>query len=129
MTFLFSPDNGKKRVRTGDGTMVHSLRKGREFQSVYDANVSRANRYLVMYIAKNGTEQNRIGIVTSKKIGNSVVRHRVRRLIRESLRQNGARFNTGLDVIVIARRTCVGRTQAEITEAVLHVAGLHGITR
>ena len=109
--------------------MVGSLRKGREFQSVYDANRSRANRFLVMYVAKNGTEKNRIGIVTSKKIGNSVVRHRVRRLIRESLRQNGARFNNGLDLIVIARRTCVGRTQAEITKAVLHVAELHGITR
>ena len=109
--------------------MVGSLRKGREFQSVYDTNRSRANRYLVMYVAENGTEKNRIGIVASKKIGNSVVRHRVRRLIRESLRLNGARFNIGLDLIVIARRTCVGKTQAEITEAVLHVAGLHGITR
>ena len=109
--------------------MVGSLRKGREFPSVYDANHSRANRYLVMYVAKNGMEENRIGIVTSKKIGNSVVRHRVRRLIRESLRQNGERLNNGLDVIVIARRTCVGMTQAEITKAVLHVAELHGITR
>ena len=109
--------------------MTGSLRKGREFQSVYDANHSRANRYLVMYVAENGTEKNRIGIVASKKIGNSVVRHRVRRLIRESLRLNGARFNIGLDLIVIARRTCVGKTQAEITEAVLHVAGLHGIVR
>ena len=109
--------------------MTGSLHKGREFQSVYDENCSRANRYLVMYIAKNGTEKNRIGIVTSKKIGNSVVRHRVRRLIRESLRQNGERINNGLDVIVIARRTCVGKTQAEIAKAVLHVAELHGITR
>ena len=108
--------------------MVGSLRKGREFQSVYGQKNSRANRMLVMYVAANGLEKTRIGIVTSKKIGNSVVRHRVRRLIRESLRQNGDRFNIGLDIIVIARETCVGRTQAEITEAVLHVAGLHGIT-
>ena len=109
--------------------MIGSLHKGREFQSVYDENCSRANRYLVMYVAKNGTEKNRIGIVTSKKIGNSVVRHRIRRLIRESLRLSGERINNGLDVIVIARRTCVGKTQAEITKAVLHVAELHGITK
>ncbi|MBO4767380.1 MAG: ribonuclease P protein component [Lachnospiraceae bacterium] len=108
--------------------MVHSLHKGREFSSVYDAGNSRANRYLVMYVNGNGLSENRIGIVASKKIGNSVVRHRVRRLIRESLRLNGEKFGIGLDIIVIARRTCVGRTQAEITEAVLHVAGLLGIT-
>ena len=54
---------------------------------MYDANHSRANRYLVMYVAENGTEKNRIGIVASKKIGNSVVRHRVRRLIRETIKE------------------------------------------
>lgn len=109
--------------------MKGSLHKGREFQSVYDKSCSRANRFVVMYVAKNGLTENRIGVVASKKIGNSVVRHRVRRLIREGLRQNGARFNTGLDLIVIARRTCVGRTQAEITEAVLQVAELHRIMK
>ena len=108
--------------------MVESLHKGREFSSVYDAKQSRANRYLAMYMRGNGLTYNRIGIVASKKLGNSVVRHRVKRLIKESLRLNGDRFGTGLDIIVIARRTCVGRTQAEITEAVLHVAGLLGIT-
>jgi len=108
--------------------MVNSLHKGREFQSVYEAKRSRANRLLVMYVKENGTNQNRIGIVASKKVGNSVVRHRVRRLIRESLRLNGDRFGSGLDIIVIARGACVGRTQAEITEAVLQVAGLLGIT-
>lgn len=107
--------------------MIRSLRKGREFQSVYERRNSKANHTLVMYVSANGLTYNRIGIVASKKLGNSVVRHRVKRLIKESLRLNGARFNIGLDVIVIAKRTCVGKTQAEITEAVLHVAGLHGI--
>ena len=111
----------------GYGNMIRSLRKGREFQSVYERRNSKANHTLVMYVSANGLDYNRIGIVASKKLGNSVVRHRVKRLIRESMRLNGARFNIGLDLIVIAKRTCVGKTQAEITEAVLHVAGLHGI--
>lgn len=108
--------------------MKHALHKGREFASVYDEGRSRANRFVVMYVKKNDIGDNRIGIVASKKIGNSVVRHRVKRLIRESLRQNGEKFGIGLDIIVIARRNCVGRTQAEITEAVLQAAGQHGIT-
>ena len=108
--------------------MVESLHKGRDFSDVYDAKRSRANRHLAMYVRENGRGHNRIGIVASKKLGNSVVRHRVKRLIKESLRTNGDKFSNGLDIIVIARRECVGKTQAEITGAVLHVAGLLGIT-
>ena len=41
--------------------------------------VSFANRYLVMYVLKNNTENNRIGISVSKKVGNSVIRHHITR--------------------------------------------------
>ena len=60
-----------------------SLKKNRDFKTVYGNGKSRANKYLVMYVMKNGTEKNRIGISVSKKLGNSVVRHHLTRLIRE----------------------------------------------
>ena len=60
-----------------------SLKKNRDFKTVYGNGKSRANKYLVMYVMKNGTEKNRIGISVSKKVGNSVVRHHLTRLIRE----------------------------------------------
>ncbi len=104
-----------------------TLKNKQEFGSVYQNGRSYANRYLVMYVCGNGLNYNRIGISVSKKVGNSVVRHRVTRLIRESLRLHGDRFSTGLDIIVIARGTAKGRGQAEITSAVLHLAGLHRI--
>ena len=50
-----------------------SLKKNRDFKTVYGNGKSRANKYLVMYVMKNGTEKNRIGISVSKKVGNSVV--------------------------------------------------------
>ena len=106
---------------------VVSLRKGKEFSDVYHKGSSKANRLLVMYILDNGLTYNRIGISVSKKVGNSVVRHRIKRLIKESLRLNGDRFNIGLDLVVIARGTTKGRTYAEIDDAVLHLAGLHHI--
>ncbi len=104
-----------------------TLKNKQEFGSVYQNGRSYANRYLVMYVCGNGLNYNRIGISVSKRVGNSVVRHRVTRLIRESLRLHGDRFSTGLDIIVIARGTAKGRGQAEITSAVLHLAGLHRI--
>ena len=59
-----------------------SLRKNWDFQLVYKKGTSYANRYLVMYVLKNQLNRNRIGISVSKKVGNSVVRHHLTRLIR-----------------------------------------------
>ena len=56
-----------------------------------------------MYVLKNNKEVNRIGISVSKKVGNSVVRHRVTRLVRESYRLHENIFNSGLDIVVIGR--------------------------
>ena len=60
-----------------------SLKKNKDFQIVYRNGRSCANRLLVMYVHPNGREKNRIGISVSKKVGNSVVRHRLTRLIRD----------------------------------------------
>ena len=61
-----------------------SLKKNKDFQLVYKKGTSFANRYLVMYVLENQLNKNRVGISVSKKVGNSVVRHHLARLIRES---------------------------------------------
>ena len=71
---------------------------------------SYANRHLVLYVLDNQTGHNRLGISVSKKVGNSVVRHRVTRLIRESYRLHEDMFNSGLDMVVIARKSAGYRT-------------------
>ena len=104
-----------------------SLRKNRDFQTVYREGTSIANRYLVMYVMKNGLEKNRIGISVSKKVGNSVVRHHLTRLIREGYRLNEKNFRKGSDVVVIARANAKDCTYFEIERAICHLAGLHHI--
>lgn len=106
-----------------------SLRKNRQFQFVYKYGRSYANKYLVMYIKENGLGMNRIGISVSKKVGNSVVRHRVKRLIKESYRLHENVFNSGLDMVIVAR---VGASEVgfyEIEKALLHLSKLHEIIR
>ena len=106
-----------------------SLKKNNEFQRVYRKGTSQANRYLVMYVLENHDRhmENRLGISVSKKVGNSVVRHRITRLVRESYRLNEERFNRNLDIVVIARPAAKGRSYHEIESAFMHLAGKHQI--
>lgn len=109
--------------------MFESLKKNENFLQVYRQGKSYANKYLVMYILSNKTEQNRFGITVSKKVGNSVVRHRITRLIRESIRLNFNLFEKGYDIVFIARKTAKGRKYQEIESAVLHLGRLHHILK
>ena len=104
-----------------------SLKKNSEFQNVYENGKSYANKYLVMYVLKNDLNRNRIGISVSKKVGNSVIRHRITRLIRESYRLQEDVFNSSLDIVVLARSTAREVGYKEIESALLHLGGLHKI--
>jgi ribonuclease P protein component len=81
-----------------------------------------------MYVWKNDTGKNRLGISASKKIGNSVVRHRFSRLVRESYRLHENIFNSGLDIVVVARKSAAFARYAEIESALLHLSKIHHIT-
>ena len=106
-----------------------SLKKSYEFQNVYKKGKSYANKYLVMYLLENNSDKNRLGISVSKKVGNSVVRHRITRLIRESYRLHENIFNSGLDIVVIARNNAASVSYEEIESALLHLAKLHHIIK
>ena len=107
--------------------MKNSLKKNEDFKKVFDEKKSCANKYLVLYYKENELDSNRLGIQVSKKVGNSVVRHRLTRLIRESFRLNENSFKHGLDLVVIARGDAKGKTYKEIEEALLHLGKISRI--
>lgn len=82
-----------------------------------------------MYIKENGMEINRIGISVSRRVGNSVVRHRITRLVRESYRLHEAVFNSGLDIVIVARQSAASVGYEEIESALLHLGKLHHIIK
>ena len=106
-----------------------SLKKNHQFQFVYKYGKSYANKYLVMYVKENGLDKNRIGISVSKKVGNSVVRHRVTRLVRESYRLHESIFNSGLDIVIVARTNAATATYRDVESAILHLGKLHQIIK
>ena len=106
-----------------------SIKKNREFQSIYRGGTSHANRLLVMYVTENEQGVNRIGISVSKKVGNSVVRHHITRLIRELFRLNNDKIRTGVNIIVVARPAAKNSDYRHLESAYLHLCGLHNIKK
>ena len=106
-----------------------SVRKNREFQDIYKHGTSYANRLLVMYVMESGEDGNRIGISVSRKVGNSIVRHHITRLLREIFRLNNSRIRTGLNIIVVARVAAKKSDYKDLEGAYLHLCGLHHILK
>ena len=104
-----------------------SLKKNSDFKNVYSHGKSYANKFLVMYVLENNMGKNRIGISVSKKVGNSVVRHRITRLIRESYRLQESIFNSGLDIVIVARKSAFHISYTDTESALLHLGKLHHV--
>lgn len=104
---------------------TESLQKNFQFRYVYNRGKSLANRHLVVYVIKNQRPGNRLGISVSKKVGKSVVRSRVTRLIRESYRLMEDDIKPGFDIVVISRVMAKDSTFAEIQGSLRHLLKKH----
>ena len=103
-----------------------SLKLNHIFQRLYRTS-GVANGYVVLYARKNGTNTNRVGITVSKKLGHAVVRNRVRRRLRDVYRLNEDKFQSGWDIVVVARSKAVTAEFLRLTNAYLQLAEKAGI--
>ena len=108
---------------------TESLRKNADFQAVYRSRNSRADQLFVLHVRKNGTDGNRLGISVSKKVGNSVIRHRIRRLVKEAYRLNEDRFLTGYDLVVTGRVPAKGSLFRDVEASLLSLSERSGVLR
>ena len=104
---------------------TESLKKNFQFRYVYHRGRSIANRHLVMYLVKNGTQGNRLGVSVSKKVGKSVMRSHVTRLIKESYRSMEEEIARGYDIVVIARVSCADASYHDVNRSLRHLFKKH----
>lgn len=101
---------------------VHRLRKNEEFQQIFKNGKSYASRYFVIYILKNENHSSfRVGISVSKKLGNAVVRNRVKRMIKEVIRKIHTHIKPGCDFIIIVRQAVSGMNYHEIDDKLKYI--------
>lgn len=82
-----------------------------------------------MYISKNGTDTKRLGVSVSKKVGNSIVRHRLARLVREAFRLNTDHIPDGIDVVVVVKAGLKDKGYTETCKSMIHLLKLHNMYR
>ena len=80
-----------------------TLKSNSDFRRLYNRGKAVTDPALVVYYSKNRAGICRIGITTSKKIGNAVERNRSRRVIREAFRHVCPDLNLCYDIVMVAR--------------------------
>lgn len=106
-----------------------SLRKNNDFHTVYQKGRYCADKILVLHVKKNQTGENRLGISVSKKVGNSVVRHRTKRLIKEAYRLNEPFIPAGYDLVFSARPDIKDCTYLQIESVIRRLMKKQGIMK
>ena len=106
-----------------------SIKNNEEFRKIYNEGKSAADRYLVMFVDKRNDTGNRIGISVSKKVGNSIVRHRLTRILRECFRLHLPEITEGYDIVVMVRAAAKGENYASLSESYMKLASKLNIAR
>ena len=93
----------ERRFQSNFMKFTTSLKKNYQFSRVYKRGTFAVGKYLILYCLKNGCGEIRLGLTTSRKVGNSVVRNRIRRLLRENYREMEKELLRDFDIVFVAR--------------------------
>jgi ribonuclease P protein component len=100
-------------------TKTQSLNENYGFRRLYKTGKCSVQPHIAVYTRKNRLGHNRLGITTTKKIGNAVARNRARRLIREAYRLSERQIPTGIDIVVVARQRAVTAGMEDVRKSLL----------
>ena len=106
---------------------IETLKANTDFRRAYMRGKSYTNPALVVYVIKNRAGICRMGITTSKKIGNAVQRNRARRVIREAFYQIDQPLHGSYDIVFVARTKTVRKKSTEIYQAMVPMLRKAGI--
>lgn len=99
------------------------LLRRHEFLQVQGGGQKIPSECLLALVKRNGRAQTRLGLTISSKVGNAVVRVRLRRILRECFRKRRTQWPPGLDVVLVVRASANEAAFAELSRA------FDGVTR
>jgi ribonuclease P protein component len=119
--------NTPGRLRFGRSARI---KEGRDFSRIRQEGQRMTSGCLIANwrLLKEGTAS-RLGVITSGRIGNAVVRSRARRLLRETFRLHQNDFKTGVDLVLIARNSILGKGLTEVENDFLTIMRKAGLSK
>jgi ribonuclease P protein component len=105
---------GDQRLRP-----VERLRCPRAYQRVFEQGEKLVGSLFILYVLPTSGPHSRLGMAVSKRIGNAVVRNRIKRYLRETFRQHKAFLLSSCDLVCVARREAAGVPLALYTQQFL----------
>ncbi|MBA4494114.1 ribonuclease P protein component [Paenactinomyces guangxiensis] len=106
----------------------YRLKRRNDFRRVFRAGESFANRQFVVYVyLRREPGPTRIGISVSKKVGNAVVRNRIKRLVKEVAREWVPQLRKQVDIVVIARKPVAVMDYVQVKSSLRHVFTRAGV--
>lgn len=105
---------------------TYRVKRNQDFQVIFGQGKSVANRKFVVYSLEKSQKHFRVGLSVSKKMGNAVVRNRIKRKLRHALMEL-APFLTTHDFVVIARKGVEELNYQEVKQNLRHVLSLAGL--
>lgn len=97
------------------------IKKNEEFQSIFEKGHSIYGRYLVVYFLHTSFDCARFGFCVGKKLGNAVMRNRIKRLLREAVLATVNSEVKGLDILLVARNAVRTASLANIIFEITHI--------
>ncbi len=102
---------------------AHRVRKRRDFERAYAEGDKVVTPEFALFARVNGMDHSRLGITTTRKLGNAVTRNRARRLVREAYRTHREQLPVGLDLVFVVRAPLLQRVPAELGPILVRATG------
>ena len=106
-----------------------TIKSNSDFRRLYNRGKAVTDPALVIYYTKNRAGICRIGITTSKKIGNAVERNRSRRVIKEAFRKVCPQLDPCYDIVLVARSKTKYLKSTRIEEVMLKIFENEGLLK
>ena len=83
------------------------FRRKQEFNKVYSKGRSYVNHFIIIHVLNSNKIEGKVGFAVGKKIGNAVIRNRIKRLLRESYRIYQRDIQKNVSMVLIARKPLI----------------------